>query len=232
MYKMLKCFLTHNKFSFTRIKVLNVSLTLMKFLNIFLTNIQCSNVQSMLATVFEGDQKAPFSIATTPRCGEGCYSFIWIAPRLPLIPTLYSCVLSKEVSSTIFKVFGMTRLIGKHSTNEPEKARIKCFSFSLTWTKFLNFNTHKILKLQFLINTFRIFKRCSLTHKIFKNSPHTYKNIPMFLSHLQDVLMYHHHHVVPLARISLALTCHFFLSFIAGLQYPHTAAVLNEFCTV
>ena len=27
-----------------------------------------------------GDQKAPFSIATTPRCKGGRYSFPWIAP--------------------------------------------------------------------------------------------------------------------------------------------------------
>ena len=37
-----------------------------------------------LATVVEGDQKVPFSIATTPRCRGGHYSFPWIAP-------LYSC---------------------------------------------------------------------------------------------------------------------------------------------
>ena len=30
-------------------------------------------------------------------------------PTLPLIPTLYCWVLNKEVSSTILKVFGMTR---------------------------------------------------------------------------------------------------------------------------
>ena len=29
----------------------------------------------MLATVVEGDQKAPFSIATTQRCRDGRYSF-------------------------------------------------------------------------------------------------------------------------------------------------------------
>ena len=32
------------------------------------------------ATVVEGDPKAPFSIATTPRCSGGNYSFPWIAP--------------------------------------------------------------------------------------------------------------------------------------------------------
>ena len=36
-----------------------------------------------LATVVEGDQKSPFSIATTPRCRGGRYSFPWIAPLYP-----------------------------------------------------------------------------------------------------------------------------------------------------
>ena len=36
-----------------------------------------------LATVVEGDQKAPFSTATTPRCKGGRYSFPWIAPLYP-----------------------------------------------------------------------------------------------------------------------------------------------------
>ena len=60
-------------------------------------------------TVVKGDPKAPFLIATKPRCWRGRYSFPWIAPTLPLIHTLYCWVLSKEVSSTILKVFGMTR---------------------------------------------------------------------------------------------------------------------------
>ena len=33
-----------------------------------------------LATIVEGDPKAPFSIATTPKCREGCYSFSRISP--------------------------------------------------------------------------------------------------------------------------------------------------------
>ena len=60
-----------------------------------------------MVTVVEGDKKAPFSIATTPRCRGGRNSFLWGAP-------LYTrCVpcweLSKELSSTIFKVFGMVQ---------------------------------------------------------------------------------------------------------------------------
>ena len=46
------------------------------------THIYISTVK--LATVVEGDSKAPFSIATTPRCREGRYSFPKIAPFYPL----------------------------------------------------------------------------------------------------------------------------------------------------
>ena len=42
-----------------------------------------TQVKVKLATVVEGNQKAPFSIATTPRCRGGCYSFPWIAPFYP-----------------------------------------------------------------------------------------------------------------------------------------------------
>ena len=37
-----------------------------------------------LATVGEGDPKAPFSITTKPMCQGGHYSFSWIAPLYPL----------------------------------------------------------------------------------------------------------------------------------------------------
>ena len=36
-----------------------------------------------LVTVVEGDKKVPFSIATTPRCRRGRYSFSWIASLYP-----------------------------------------------------------------------------------------------------------------------------------------------------
>ena len=34
-------------------------------------------------TVVEGDPKAPFSIATAPKCDGGGCSFPWIAPLYP-----------------------------------------------------------------------------------------------------------------------------------------------------
>ena len=62
----------------------------------------------MLATIVKVNQKAPFSIATTMRCGREHYSFPWIAPLYHWY-ILYIAELSKEVSSTIFIVFGMTQ---------------------------------------------------------------------------------------------------------------------------
>ena len=38
-----------------------------------------------LATVVEGDRKAPFSIATAPRCRGGRYSFLWIDTYLIML---------------------------------------------------------------------------------------------------------------------------------------------------
>ena len=61
-----------------------------------------------MATVVKSDPKAPFSIATTPQCRGGGYFFLWIAPLYPW-SVLYNAVLSKESSSTIFWVFGMTQ---------------------------------------------------------------------------------------------------------------------------
>ena len=52
----------------------------------------CTHIEVKLATLVEGDPKAPFSIATTPRWRGGRYSIPWMA-----------------VSSIIFKVFGLTQ---------------------------------------------------------------------------------------------------------------------------
>ena len=45
-----------------------------------------------LATVVEGDQKAPSSMATTPRCRGGRNSFPWVAPLYPwYVPYIAEC---------------------------------------------------------------------------------------------------------------------------------------------
>ena len=40
-------------------------------------------IKVKLATLVESEPKAPFSIATTPRCKGGHYSLPWIAPLYP-----------------------------------------------------------------------------------------------------------------------------------------------------
>ena len=81
----------------------------MRLLSDIFVKVVINDHSYKLVTVVEGDQKAPLSIATTSRCTEGRYSFPWITPLYLLIHTLYCWVLSKGVSSIIFKVFGMTR---------------------------------------------------------------------------------------------------------------------------
>ena len=56
-----------------------------------------------MATVVEGDQKAPFLIATTTRCRERALLLCLDCCTLTLIRSLYCWVLNKEASSTILK---------------------------------------------------------------------------------------------------------------------------------
>ena len=78
-----------------------------------------NEIISCWETVVEVEQKAPFSIATTPRYRGGRYSFPWIAPLYSwYIPYIVE-VLSKEVSSTILKVFGTTRPRIEHRSPGP-----------------------------------------------------------------------------------------------------------------
>ena len=56
--------------------------TLMKLSSAYVKQV-ASKVKVKLATLVEGDPKAPFSIATTPRFWGGRYSFPWIAPLYP-----------------------------------------------------------------------------------------------------------------------------------------------------
>ena len=75
-------------------------------------------------TVVEGGSKAPFSIATTPRCWVGCLSLPWIA-QLTFDPHFIMLRMKKGVIMYIFWVFGMTwwdwtpinRTSGEHSNH-------------------------------------------------------------------------------------------------------------------
>ena len=81
----------------------------------------------MLATLVEGDPKAPFSIATTTRCKEGCNSIPWIAPHYPWsVP--YNEMLSVKQGGIKYHFLSLwynstrdwtqvSRAIGEHSTH-------------------------------------------------------------------------------------------------------------------
>ena len=76
-----------------------------------------------LATIGEGDPKAPFSIATTPRCREGRHSFPWMAP---LYLIMYLIMLSVKQGGIKYHFFfslwydttwdwtPVSRVIGEH----------------------------------------------------------------------------------------------------------------------
>ena len=53
------------------------------FNNLLMNIISLCHEYYKLATIVEGDPKAPFSIATTPRCRGGRYSIPRIAPLYP-----------------------------------------------------------------------------------------------------------------------------------------------------
>ena len=69
--------------------------------------VKLIKVKVKLATVVQGDPKAPFSITTTMRCVRGGANHFSGLLHFTLDTDLI--LLSKEVSCTILKVFGMTR---------------------------------------------------------------------------------------------------------------------------
>ena len=70
------------------------------------------NVKVKSATVVKGDPKALFTIATTPRCSGGRYTFPWIAP-ITLDP--YLIMLSVKQRQQV--LFLISWAIGEHSTH-------------------------------------------------------------------------------------------------------------------
>ena len=84
-----------------------------------------------LVTLVEGDQKAPFSVATTPRCRGGRSFFPWITPLYPW----YNLILLSVKQGGIkyyFKSFWydatwdwtqVSWTIGEHSTRKANGSR-------------------------------------------------------------------------------------------------------------
>ena len=96
-----------------------------------------------LATGGEGHPKAPFSIATTLRCWERCYSFSWIAPFYSWGGINYY-LLSLWYDST-WDWTPVSRTIGEHSTHKTNgKYPYVClggFIFGFMAVTILNFVT-------------------------------------------------------------------------------------------
>ena len=63
-------------------QLMKALLAIQLLLFLFFYNM-CILYKVKLATLVEGDLKAPFSIATTPKCRGGCFSVPWIAPLYP-----------------------------------------------------------------------------------------------------------------------------------------------------
>ena len=105
-----------------------------------------------LAIIVEGDPKAPFSVATTPKCRVGRYSFHWIAPLTPnTLLTMLS--VKQEASSTIFWVFGMSqpgidpRSLGSWKTTFMYLHLI-IMKLIISYKLFLDFNVYELYIIQ------------------------------------------------------------------------------------
>ena len=76
-----------------------------------------------MATVVEGDTKAPFSLATTLSCRCECYVFPWIAPLLLFILNTYIIMLRHQVPflslwyDLTYDWTPVFRAIGEHFTH-------------------------------------------------------------------------------------------------------------------
>ena len=111
---------------------------------------------TLLATVVEGDQKAPFSIATTPRCRVEGYSFSWIAPLyLRYVPYIAECWARRYQVPFLKFWYDVTwdwthvsRTIGEHSTHWANEPVFYSYGFD-------GFNSPN---LQFVVSLFQVLE--------------------------------------------------------------------------
>ena len=143
-------------------------------------------------TVVESDQKAPFSIATAPRCKEWDVTLFLDCSTLPLKRSLYCWVLSKAVSSTIFKVFGMTRPGIEPRTSGPLANTLPTANCNISCLILLSWNAN-IENIYILINhIFSYKKRLCNFWGFFSTVNSPFKEIN-FINFLIGVLFNHLH---------------------------------------
>ena len=104
-------------------------------------------------TIVEGDQKAPFSIATTPRCREGRYSFPMIAP---LYPYIAECSARRyQVPFLVCHSLGLNPGLPDHwRTLYPQRRYIIHVLYNRVWSM----NVSKLIKIIESSNHHRFFK--------------------------------------------------------------------------
>ena len=112
-----------------------------------------------LATIVEGDSKAHFSIATTPRCRRGRYSIPWVAPLYPyfIMPGVKQAGMKYH-----FLVFGITR------------PRIERRSFGPLANTLLIWPIHRIVPKNALLSSFSYHSFLESTNLISKISKFNY----------------------------------------------------------
>ena len=82
--------------------------------------------QCKVSKVKLGDPKAPFTIATTPRCRGGCYAFPWIALLYPWSVPIMLCVKQGGIKYHLLSLWydstwdwtQVSRAIGEHSNHD------------------------------------------------------------------------------------------------------------------
>ena len=102
----------------------------------------------------KGDLKAPFSIATTPRCREGHYSFPWIAQIYPWsIPYNAECQ-ARRRRVPFFWVFDMTRHGIEPQSPGPLANTLTARNYCIDDTKQVLFHPNvRTTKLKGILNT-------------------------------------------------------------------------------
>ena len=87
--------------------------------------IERSDTMYKLVTIVNGNPKATFSIAMTPRCRAGLYSFLWIAPLPPWYEPYNAECYARRYRIPFFMCLlndsTWDWTIGKHSTQEANR---------------------------------------------------------------------------------------------------------------
>ena len=127
-----------------------------------------------MATIVEGNPKAPFSIATTPRCRGGRYSFPGLL-YFTLDPYLIMLSVKQGGIKYHFWVFGMTRPgIERRSPGPLANTLTPRPSVTKMKTSFLNFFLDNSISFFLLFLIYWIFQKFSVVFFFFGHLSYNY----------------------------------------------------------